>query len=42
VPSILGELMSDPDPAKAGRVTAAMLQMTKLEIEKLKQAYEHD
>lgn len=36
VPAILPELMSDP--ARAGRVTNAFLQMKKLDIEKLKQA----
>ena len=36
IPSILQELMSDP--ARAGRVTNAFLQMKKLDIEKLKQA----
>jgi predicted 3-demethylubiquinone-9 3-methyltransferase (glyoxalase superfamily) len=40
VPPILGELMSDKDSAKAGRVVQAMLQMKKLDIGKLKQAYE--
>jgi predicted 3-demethylubiquinone-9 3-methyltransferase (glyoxalase superfamily) len=40
VPSALIELMSDPDPEKARRVTEAMLQMTKIEIAKLQQAYE--
>ena len=39
VPTILVELMSDPDPVKAGRVTQAMLTMTKLDIAKLKAAY---
>jgi len=39
VPSILGELMSDPDPVKAERVTKAMLQMVKLDIEGLKRAH---
>jgi len=39
VPDILIELMSDPDPEKAKRVTEAMLQMTKIDIAKLKQAY---
>jgi len=38
VPSVLGELMSDPDPAKSQRVMQAMLQMTKLDIATLKQA----
>ena len=40
VPNILGELLRAPDAGKVGRVTQAMLQMTKLDIEKLKQAYE--
>ena len=40
VPTILGELMSDPDPVKAQRVTKAMLQMKKIDIKALKQAYE--
>jgi predicted 3-demethylubiquinone-9 3-methyltransferase (glyoxalase superfamily) len=38
VPTILGELMSNPDPEKANRVVQAMLKMTKLDIEKLKMA----
>jgi predicted 3-demethylubiquinone-9 3-methyltransferase (glyoxalase superfamily) len=40
VPTILGELMSDPDLEKVKRVTHAMLQMHKLDIAKLKQAAE--
>lgn len=40
VPSILGQLMSDPDPKKAGRVTQAMLKMIKLDIAELKRAYD--
>jgi predicted 3-demethylubiquinone-9 3-methyltransferase (glyoxalase superfamily) len=39
VPSRLGELMQDPDPVKVGRVTHAMLQMIKLEVEGLEKAY---
>jgi predicted 3-demethylubiquinone-9 3-methyltransferase (glyoxalase superfamily) len=39
VPTALGELMSDPDPEKSTRVMQAMLQMNKLDIERLKQAY---
>lgn len=42
VPTILGELIGDPDPEKSGRVTKAMLQMTKLDIAKLKQAYDQE
>jgi|SRR4051812_3776181 len=40
VPTILGKLMSDPDPQKAGRVMKAMLGMSKLDIAALKSAYE--
>jgi predicted 3-demethylubiquinone-9 3-methyltransferase (glyoxalase superfamily) len=40
VPSVLGELMQDPDPVKSQRVTQAMLQMIKLDIAGLKRAYE--
>jgi len=39
VPAILGKLMSDPDPAKSQRVIYAMLQMKKIDIKKLKEAY---
>ena len=35
VPAALGELMSDPDPVKAQRVTQAMLKMSKLDIQAL-------
>lgn len=37
-PSVLIELVSGPDPAQAGRVMAAMMQMTKIDIAKLKEA----
>ena len=40
IPSALGELLGDPDPVKAQRVMQAMLQMRKIDIEGLKQAYE--
>ncbi len=40
VPNILGELLNDPDPIKSQRVMKAMLQMKKLDIKGLKQAYE--
>jgi predicted 3-demethylubiquinone-9 3-methyltransferase (glyoxalase superfamily) len=40
VPSALGRMLQDKDPQKAARVMKAMLQMTKLDIEKLKQAYD--
>jgi predicted 3-demethylubiquinone-9 3-methyltransferase (glyoxalase superfamily) len=40
VPSVLGKLMSDPDPAKAGAVMQALLKMKKLDIAKLQEAYD--
>ena len=33
-------MASDPDAAKAGRVMAAMMQMTKFDIAALRRAYE--
>lgn len=41
VPTALGKLMSDPDRAKAARVTKAMLQMDKLDISALRKAYDN-
>ncbi|HXU69756.1 MAG TPA: VOC family protein [Polyangia bacterium] len=38
VPAGIGDLIANPDKAKAERATAAMLQMTKLDIEKLRNA----
>jgi predicted 3-demethylubiquinone-9 3-methyltransferase (glyoxalase superfamily) len=40
VPPILGDMLSDDDSAKAGRVMQAMMKMVKLDIATLKQAYE--
>ena len=40
IPSDLCELMYDKDPAKSKRVMEAMLKMDKIEIKKLKEAYE--
>ncbi len=40
VPKILFELMNDRDSQKAYRVTQAMLQMVKIEINELRRAYE--
>ncbi|WP_409344579.1 VOC family protein [Paenibacillus sp. MBLB4367] len=40
IPTALGKLMHDKDPEKAGRVMKAMLQMDKIDIAVLKQAYE--
>ena len=38
VPTVLSELLSDKDAAKAQRVMQAMLKMVKLDVKKLKQA----
>lgn len=40
IPTALGELMSDPDPEKAGRVVQAMLKMNKIDVPTLQQAYD--
>jgi predicted 3-demethylubiquinone-9 3-methyltransferase (glyoxalase superfamily) len=40
IPTILGRLLTDKDPAKAQRVMQAMLQMKKIDIARLKQAYD--
>jgi predicted 3-demethylubiquinone-9 3-methyltransferase (glyoxalase superfamily) len=40
VPTTLGEMMRDPDPARPARVMQALLQMTKLDLEGLRRAYE--
>lgn len=40
IPTALGRLMGDPDPAKAGRVMQAMLKMDKLDIATLQKAYD--
>jgi predicted 3-demethylubiquinone-9 3-methyltransferase (glyoxalase superfamily) len=39
IPNVLGELLGDKDPEKAGRVMQAMLQMGKIDIAALRQAY---
>lgn len=39
IPDTLGKLLNDPDPEKASRVMQAMLQMNKLNIQALKDAY---
>jgi predicted 3-demethylubiquinone-9 3-methyltransferase (glyoxalase superfamily) len=40
VPVALGEMLSDPDPARSQRVMAAMLQMSKIDLAELREAYE--
>jgi predicted 3-demethylubiquinone-9 3-methyltransferase (glyoxalase superfamily) len=40
VPTVLIEMLQDKDPQKAKRVMEAMLQMDKIDIPTLKQAYE--
>jgi len=39
-PTVLGEMLSDPDPEKAKRVMEAMLKMKKIVIGDLERAYE--
>ena len=39
IPTVLGELLGDKDPEKAGRVMNAMLQMQKIDIKTLQDAY---
>jgi predicted 3-demethylubiquinone-9 3-methyltransferase (glyoxalase superfamily) len=41
VPVALIEMLNDPDPEKSSSVMQAMLQMKKIEINKLKKAYEN-
>jgi predicted 3-demethylubiquinone-9 3-methyltransferase (glyoxalase superfamily) len=40
VPTVLAEMMINPDKEKAGRAMEAMLQMKKLDIAELKRAFE--
>jgi predicted 3-demethylubiquinone-9 3-methyltransferase (glyoxalase superfamily) len=39
VPTVLNELLADPDPDKAQRVMKSMLQMGKIEVAELQRAY---
>lgn len=39
IPTVLGELLGDPDPAKAQRAMQAMLQMKKIDIAALQRAH---
>ena len=41
IPTALGKLISDPDPEKSKRAMKAMLQMDKIDINGLKQAYDN-
>ena len=40
IPTVLGEMMSGPDPVRSKRVMEAMLKMNKIDIAGLKKAYE--
>jgi predicted 3-demethylubiquinone-9 3-methyltransferase (glyoxalase superfamily) len=40
IPSALGEMLGDPDPAKARRAMEAMLKMKKIDIAALRRAHE--
>lgn len=42
VPTVLSEMLKDKDPAKAKRVMEAMLQMKKIDIKALQQAYDQE
>lgn len=39
VPTVLGKMLQDKDPAKAKRVMEAMMQMVKLDVQALEAAY---
>jgi predicted 3-demethylubiquinone-9 3-methyltransferase (glyoxalase superfamily) len=41
VPTVLSQLMTDPDPERSKRVMGAMLKMVKIEIRGLEDAYAH-
>jgi predicted 3-demethylubiquinone-9 3-methyltransferase (glyoxalase superfamily) len=41
IPKALPELLNDPDKEKSGRVMQAMLQMKKIDVEKLRKAYDN-
>ena len=40
VPTLLGQMMQDKDSEKTNRVTQAILQMKKLDIKRVQQAYD--
>jgi predicted 3-demethylubiquinone-9 3-methyltransferase (glyoxalase superfamily) len=41
IPTVLFDLIQDPDPEKSKRAVQAMLQMKKIDIEGLKRGYSH-
>jgi predicted 3-demethylubiquinone-9 3-methyltransferase (glyoxalase superfamily) len=41
VPTVLGEMLQDKDPKKSEKVMEALIQMRRIDIKTLKQAYEH-
>jgi predicted 3-demethylubiquinone-9 3-methyltransferase (glyoxalase superfamily) len=42
IPTVLMDLMGDPDPVKSGRVAQAMMKMQKIDTAALKRAYAGD
>lgn len=42
VPTILEEMMNDEDPVKSQRLMRSMMQMMKIDIKKLKEAYSNE
>ena len=40
IPTALSDMLSDPDPDKSNRVMKAMLEMKKIDIRALKDAYD--
>lgn len=42
IPTTLGKLLNDPNPVKAKNVLNAMMQMGKIEIRKLQEAYDRE
>ncbi len=40
IPTALGEMLNDPDPAKSQRVMKAMMEMVKIDVKVLKAAYD--
>jgi len=41
IPPILGDMLNDADDEKSARVMQAMLKMSKIDIKKLQEAYDH-